>query len=244
MSSAFSKSVKGKSKQQKALDPFSFKTKRQSKPAHLGSHFTNKSHTAKERSFLDDHFSKSNSGSSKSNLPDHFSKGGSKKERLEMPDHFSKSGTKKARASMPDFFSSGNENRERESMPDFFSKSQGSTERGLLQDHFGSETSEKKRALLTDHYSATNKKTEHSEKDLQSKGARKKFWRKNMTGERFRLFNIDPNKTKKSKRATRKKKHKKDPFGRNSRKMHRAQMPKGEGDLFPNGVLPKMEDFR
>ena len=83
-----------------------------------------------------------------------------------------------------------------------------------------------------------------TQKDLQSKGARKKFWRKNMTGERFRLFNIDPNKTKKSKRATRKKKHKKDPFGRNSRKMHRAQMPKGEGDLFPNGVLPKMEDFR
>jgi hypothetical protein len=143
------------------------------------------------------------------------------------PNHFGKSNSKKEQDEMPSHFGSDRKNREGKILEDHYSKPLGKKERGYALDHFSSG----RRAI------------ERSEKDLQGKGAKKQFWRKNFKGEHFRIINFDPNKNSKSKKAHRKKKKKTDPFSRNSRKLRQPQMPKGQNGLFENGVLPKMKDL-
>lgn len=129
-------------------------------------------------------------------------------------------------------------------MPNHFGSERNQREHGLLTDHYAKPTEKRERGANPDHFGSKSIVKEHKEKDLYNRGARRKVLRKNFLGERFRLFNLDPNKSRKSRQKVRQKKRKKDPFSRNSRKMNRPQYPRGENGLFENGVAPKMDDPR
>lgn len=144
---------------------------------------------------------------------------------------------------LPSFFSTRlKREKERTQHPDYFSRSAEKKERYALADHFSHPSSNKKRGAAPDHFSSASVEKKHTEDELYSKGASRHIYRKNFIGERFRLFNIDPN--RKKKKQQRKQHKKRDPFGRDRRKMDQPQLPRGESGLFPGGVLPRMDDPR
>ncbi len=162
-----------------------------------------------------------------------------------LSDHFAKANSSKERALLADHFGSERSTKERGALADHFGSERNTKERRALADHFSTPgASRGERKASPDHFKAGVKEKEHKEKDLYNRGARRKVLRKNFLGERFRLFNLDPNKSRKSRQKVRQKKRKKDPFSRNSIKMNRPQYPRGENGLFENGVAPKMDDPR
>lgn len=165
------------------------------------------------------------------------------RQRLESP-FSSKISKVIERSSLSDHFTRIKEDKPRAALADAFTHSSTSNKPLALQDYFSSSKKESKSADLQDHFSNVKKEVTHREEDLHSKGAQRKVFRKNFIGERFRLFNKDPNSTRSKRKSLRKHRKKKDPFSRNSRKHNQPQSPRGEGDLFPNGVLPKMDDPR
>ena len=116
--------------------------------------------------------------------------------------------------------------------------------RELQSDHFGVKVGKSKdRKEMSDHFSTGGKAKEHSEDDVAVSFKKKKSWRQNFIGERFRIFSRDPN-HKKKKAVKKEKRKRRDHFGRKKRDLDQPQSPRGQNDLFQGGVLPKMKDLR
>ncbi|GAB4376466.1 MAG: hypothetical protein Kow0075_03620 [Salibacteraceae bacterium] len=148
------------------------------------------------------------------------------------------------RKELPDFYKIqfvNNDNRAL--LPSYFSSRYAQKKKPDQQgrDHFSSERKKIERAALSDHFAHTVSNKEHREADLYSKGRTKKVLRKNFIGERFRIFDRDPNRKSKRKKGVSKRERKRDPFARKRKNLDQPQMPKGENGLFPNGVLPKLD---
>jgi hypothetical protein len=132
--------------------------------------------------------------------------------------------------------------KKQESLADHFAKPKTVKQKQRLSTPFSSVKKKKvKHVRKLDHFARPNKSTERGENDLAYRAKPRNIRRKNFNGERRRLFNHDPNK-KKKKRSWFKFKAK-DPFGR-KKNDNPNSAPRGESDLFNNGVLPKMKDFR
>lgn len=140
------------------------------------------------------------------------------------------------------FFNSVFSQKQKEQLADHFSKPKAEKQKSRLNSPFSSEKQKRKeRQKPRDHFSREKKKLKRSEDDLTYRAKPRKIRRKNFNGERKRFFNNDPNKRKKKRSLFRFKA--KDPFGR-KKKDTPNNSPRREGDLFNNGVLPKMKDFR
>ncbi len=218
----------------------------QKKEGLLSDHFNSKVQ-AKERSFLKGGFTqkqRSKKAKGPGFLPDFYAKVVQEvAERNQLPSFFNKAiQREKERTLQPDFFQSGIFTKERTMQADHFKGRVKERERGMQSDHFSNAVSNKERGLQPDHFGSAAGGSRRSDEELQMNARSKRLWRKNFIGERFRLFNKEPN--KKQKREKRKSSKKRDPFGRDARDMDAPQAPKNEMDLFNGGVLPKMKDLR
>jgi hypothetical protein len=257
----FTSKIKSGTKSSNTLpDFYSVSIKRTAERGQLPSGFGRKVSAPKKKSEQKDHFSTKSRRSDRSELDDHFAKGKSNHERGELADHFTKTNSNKNRESLADHFGTADDQRERLDSPDHFAQdnhkgqqneladhfSKSSSKKGHepLSDHFSSKRSDQERSEFTDHFAAKKSNKEHTDKELYSKGSQRKIWRKNFVGQKFALFNKDPNASRKKRVAQRKKNFTWDPFGSKKRKANQPQMPRGEGDLFPRGVGPRLEDLR
>lgn len=199
-----------------------------------------------DKSRLPDAFSSNIKSRTNKELSTHFTTKAKKpKQKQALKSPFSKKVTKAIeRSDLRDHFTKPSSTKPISTLSDAFLRTSEKKERAALQDHFTTNKKQGVRANLDDHFASNKKNIVHKESDLHSKGAQRKLFRKNFQGERFRLFNKDPNSSRGKRKAFRNKSRKKDPFSRNKRKLDTPQGPKGEGDLFPNGVMPKMDDPR
>lgn len=175
-------------------------------------------------------------------LADHFNSPFKKKEKTKLSSPFStKKSHKQKRNLLPSMYAVVvKKAAEHNQLPSFFNrKIQREKERTQSLDHFSQKTNKRKRTSTLDPFSTEKTSIKRSEDDLTYNAKPKKIRRKNFVGEKRRLFNRDPNKKKKSKRKF----QPKDPFGRKQKETPNSA-PRGEKDLFGNGVLPKMKDFR
>jgi hypothetical protein len=175
-------------------------------------------------------------------LADHFNSPSKKKEKTKLSSPFSsKKKPKQKRNLLPSMYAVAiKKTAEYNQLPSFFkSRIQKEKERTQSLDHFSRKTNKRETTSSTDHFNSEKKRIKRSEVDLTYNAKSKKIRRKNFVGERRRLFDQDPNKKKNSKRKF----QPKDPFGR-KQKDNPNSAPRGEKDLFGNGVLPKMKDFR
>jgi len=175
-------------------------------------------------------------------LADHFNSQSKKKEKTKLTSPFStKKRTKQKRNLLPSMYAAAiKKTAEHNQLPSFFkTRIQKEKERTQSLDHFSRKTSKRETTKSADHFKSNKTKIKRSEDDLTYSAKPKQIRRKNFIGERRRFFNLDPNKKKKSKRKF----QPKDPFGR-KQKDNPNSAPRGEKDLFGNGVLPKMKDFR
>lgn len=178
----------------------------------------------------------------KDNLADHFKKSpkATNKERLTSP-FSSKKNKQKERKLLPSFYATViKKAAEHNQLPSYFNKKlQKEKERTQQPDFFSKPSQKNERVDSKDHFSKQKSEIKRSEDDLSYKAKPRKVFRKNFVGERRFYFKKDPNK-KKTKRFKFKSK---DPFGKR-KKDEQQSVPRGEKDLFGNGVLPKMKDMR
>lgn len=176
-------------------------------------------------------------------MPAAFSKKLKKpKARSLLPDFYGKAIKQLAeRSQLPSFFNQAIlKEKARTEQPDFFTKGIFHTKRAEQNDHFSAPRKARDKDAQADHFAGEVNDRQHRDEDLYSKGSTRKIWRKNFIGERFRLFNRDPNKRKQKNPS----KKDNDPFGRDPREKEAPQNPRGEMDLFQGGVMPKMKDLR
>ncbi len=156
--------------------------------------------------------------------------GSCKQEEALLSDHFNKPLRNKTMALLSSPFSveKGKANERQEIPGGFLRPAPKSKKRG-------------RKPSISDPFSRGYEPKERTEDDLVVKTFPKVRKRQNFVGERFRLFSRDPNKKKRKKQRKLKNR---DPFGRKDKEMDQRQSPRGQKDLFQNGVLPKMKDDR
>lgn len=219
----------------------------QEKSTKLNDHFLSKQ-VEHERELLKGGFSQKVRGKKSKDeikrLPDFYSKIVEKAaEHNQLPSFFSKAiEREKERTTQPDFFGKPLIARKSSTLDDHFGKPIKSKEFKEQNDFFNAPSKQKDKELEADYFQHGKKGARRSEKELTMKSPQRKRWRKNFIGEKWRIFNSDPN-NKKQKEAKKSNKTR-DPFGRDGRKMDQPQAPKNQMDLFDGGVMPKMKDLR
>jgi hypothetical protein len=213
----------------------------------LSDHFSGKVNV-KEKRLLQGGFTSKQRSTKRDNkssfLPDFYGKLVEEvAERNQLPSFFNRAiQREKERTQQPDFFQKGIFNKERSMQADHFLSRVIGRKRGMQSDHFSSAISQKERGQQPDHFGSAGSSERRSDAELEMSARKKRLWRKNFIGERFRLFNKKPN--QKQERKKRKAAKKRDPFGKDAREMDTPQSPKNQMDLFNGGVLPKMKDLR
>jgi len=206
-------------KERSALADHFGKEMKQRERTHIKGGFNKKQKgKSKERTKLPDFFGNAiGKLKERSQLPSFFNKKeGKKKERSRLSDHFGKEVQKRERGASKDHFGKEVKRKERTALGDHFGKPVSKRERGAQKDHFLKPKSNKERGLQSDHFGKEVSNRERSEEDLQIKGGRRAREPNRFVGERFRLFQRDPN--AKRKRTVRKRKKKsRDHFGRKAR---------------------------
>lgn len=200
--------------------------------------------TSKE---LSDHFTKASSTSNSKKEPaSSFSiRNKTSNFTLPIPDHFTRGKQRQKKGKEIDHFQNTKLELNKEVISDHFTFERERNSKHPENDHFTAKESTTKGGNTLDHFIAVRVDIKRRESDLTNKARPKKTLRKNFVGQKYRIINRDPNKSKaKTKVIKRSKNVNKDPFGRNSRKVNQPQGPKGENGLFQGGVLPKMEDLR
>lgn len=164
-------------------------------------------------------------------------------EHNQLPSFFSKAiEREKARTTQPDFFGKPFFSKSSTEQPDHFGKPLKNKSLEEQNDFFGSSISRNQRKLQEDYFQQSKKGKRQSDQELTQRSDQRRYWRKNFIGEKWRIFDTDPNKNKR--KATTKRNKTKDPFGRDARRMDEPQAPKNQMDLFDGGVMPKMKDLR
>jgi hypothetical protein len=216
----------------------------------LSSDFTAKQRRSRSLSTskeLSDHFLKAPSSlNSKKEPASSFSiRNKTRNSSHPMPDHFTRGKQRQKRANEIDHFQNTKLELNKEVISDHFTFEREKSSKHSESDHFTAKESITKAVKSRDHFSAERVDIKRRESDLTNNARPKKTLRKNFVGQKYRIINRDPNKSKAKTKAIKRSKNKsKDPFGRNSRKVNQTQGPKGENGLFQGGVLPKMEDLR
>jgi hypothetical protein len=164
-------------------------------------------------------------------------------EHNQLPSFFSKAiEREKDRTSQPDFFGKPFVSRSSTEQPDHFGKPLKNKSLKEQNDFFGASVGQKQRKLQDDYFQQSKKDKRHSDQELTQRSDQRRYWRKNFIGEKWRIFDTDPN--KKNRKETSKSNKTRDPFGRDARKMEEPQAPRNQMDLFDGGVMPKMKDLR
>lgn len=216
----------------------------------LSSAFTtkqsNRQSTSTQRE-LSDHFQKSFSASdSKKEPASAFSiRTRASNSTKSIPDHFIREQQSQKKSQEIDHFQNTKLELNKATLNDHFTYEKVRSSKRSENDHFAKKENNKKGGMTPDHFSAEHLEIKRRESDLSNRARPKKSLRKNFVGQKYRIINSDPNKSKAKTKAIKRSKNKnKDPFGRNSQKVNQPQGPKGENGLFQGGVLPKMEDLR